>query len=202
MHSGGDAGRVLVVCRANVCRSPFGHQFLVAQLRSRGVGGVFSVDSAGVDALPGMEMPAEMSRQLGRHGVPARPHQARSLTRYDLQAAALVLAASRSVRSDVARLFPAAHARLFTVRQAARLLDDVPAPGAGDVATPVVALARGLAAARGRRVPAGVDDDVVDPWRCPADVYARSADQLADAMTALAAALKRYASADGSSLNE
>jgi protein-tyrosine-phosphatase/glycopeptide antibiotics resistance protein len=118
---------LLVVCTANVCRSPAAEILLNRAFQGAGYSGVVRAVSAGVEARPGERMCEQGGSRLG-DGTAA--HEARRLTVADLQSASIVLALDRSHRSACARLDPGCRPRLFTLRQAALLADGVRASGA------------------------------------------------------------------------
>lgn len=112
----------LVVCTANVCRSPAAEILLNLAFRRDDLDGGLRAQSAGVDAVPGASMCAQTRERLGAE---APGHAARRLTSADLDRATIVLALDRSHRSACARLAPGCRSRLFTLRQAALLADGV-----------------------------------------------------------------------------
>jgi len=115
---------VLVVCSANVCRSPLAAALLARSLAGAGHDSVVRVRSAGVAVAVAQPACAAI-----RHGIHAGPdvelrlsaHVSRPLRPSDVERADLVLAADRAVRSAVVRVVPRAQARIFTLRQAAQL---------------------------------------------------------------------------------
>ncbi len=170
------AVRVLVVCTANICRSPSAEQLLRAALVRGGVPPTeVVVASAGVEAGNGWARCPRARGLLAGHlddrEVVGWAGGSRRLSADLVRGADLVLAADRGHRAAVARLVPAAHARLFTLRQAARLAavligGDLPTavalPPAGDVRGRLRWLVDELDAARGSG-PYHQDDDVPDP---------------------------------------
>lgn len=112
-----DRVQLLVVCTANVCRSPLG----AAVLRERWAVplGEIEVSSAGVRAMIGAPVCAVSQGVLGH----AQGGAARDLTSELVQAADLVLTMEREQRSAAVRLAPGSQARVFTLREAAALLE-------------------------------------------------------------------------------
>lgn len=108
--------RILVICTANVCRSP-----LAADVLRRGTI-LTEVTSAGTDAEPG----ERMCRQSATRAATI-DHRARPLTPDLLADADLVLALDRTHRAAAARLAPQCRPRTFTLRQAAALAEHVAA---------------------------------------------------------------------------
>jgi protein-tyrosine phosphatase len=179
--------RVLVVCTGNIARSPLAERLLQARLDAAGVDAV--VSSAGTGALVGRPMTPEAAEIATRLGANPDGHVARQLTPQLLADADLVLTASRPHRAEVASLLPKASRKSFTMREFARVAEylandptaDVP-PGA--VGSPA-ALIESVALSRGFAPPPETpeDDNVVDPYRRPIEVY-DEAGRLIDAATA------------------
>lgn len=116
---------VLVVCRANVCRSPSMQLHLTASLRAAVPGVGIDVTSAGTDALPGQPICSRAARHLRRiEGADAfvPTHRSQPLTPQLVQAADLVLVASAQERGAVAALSPEARHKTFGMREAAIML--------------------------------------------------------------------------------
>ncbi|WP_375406729.1 hypothetical protein [uncultured Amnibacterium sp.] len=136
---------VLVVCTANVCRSPLAARTLARALEGSALGAV-EVTSAGTRALEGQAMCAVSAEELDPGD--AAEHRARQLTGDLVREADLVLTMEREQRSDAVRSAPGSQAKVFTLREAAALLSvlaerDVPAP------TDLAALAKALHSVRG-----------------------------------------------------
>ena len=109
---------VLVVCSANICRSPYAEQVLRRWARLSGEEDTVTLASAGVSALPGQPMCREAALHLELD--PSR-HASRELTPAVLDAADLIVTADRSHRGAAARMLPSCRSRLFTLRQAGKL---------------------------------------------------------------------------------
>ncbi|MFD1720183.1 low molecular weight phosphatase family protein [Amnibacterium endophyticum] len=107
-------GRLLVVCTANVCRSPLAQRVLGLRL-----GGGVAVSSAGVRALSGSPMCAVSALELPDGADPT--HAARQVEGDDVRAADLVVAMEREQRGALVREAPGTQASVFTLREAAAL---------------------------------------------------------------------------------
>ncbi|PXW22823.1 exopolysaccharide biosynthesis protein [Paraburkholderia caballeronis] len=106
---------VLVVCHANVCRSPAAEQLFRAWQREHpGTRGVV-FHSAGLRALEGADMDPVMERLLGERGVEVGRHRARRLTGRLVRAADLVLVTERRQVSDVERIEPTARGKVYAL---------------------------------------------------------------------------------------
>lgn len=116
-----DELRVLVVCTANVSRSPLGAAFLSKRLADAGV--VASVRSAGVMRT---RLPVdELSVLVGRsRGVDITEHRPRRLTTAILaqEGADLVITMTRAHVREVVALDSSAWERTFTLKELARLV--------------------------------------------------------------------------------
>ena len=113
---------VLVVCSANVCRSPLAGALLGERFAAAGLDAEVRVRTYGENATVGARMCLEMVTRA--RGLPAETlarHVADQLVPERVEEADLVLTSDRGVRAVVLRLSPAAHARTFTLRQAAEL---------------------------------------------------------------------------------
>ena len=136
---------VLVVCAANVCRSPLAARTLARALEGSALGAV-EVTSAGTRALEGQPMCDVSAEELDSGD--AAEHRARQLTGDLVREADLVLTMEREQRCAAVRSAPGSQAKVFTLREAAALLSvlaerDVPAP------TDLAALAKALHSVRG-----------------------------------------------------
>lgn len=115
---------ILVVCSANVCRSPMMVAMLRQQLAGSDIVGSISLTSCGEHAWTNLatckEIAGEdlLSPDEAQHLQHHRPTQ---LTRGRAENVDLILTADRSIRSSVVRLVPGMHDRTFTVREAALL---------------------------------------------------------------------------------
>ncbi len=116
--------RILVICTANVCRSPLAAHVLRSGLSpsqasnsTTGISGLV-VDSAGIDVDPGDPM---CPQSAARAGLDSPAHASASMTANALRLADLVLALDRTHRAAAARLAPDSRHKLFTLRQAAEI---------------------------------------------------------------------------------
>ena len=145
---------VLVVCTANICRSPLAARLLGEALQ-------VPVFSAGSRARFGDAACPVASPRIAHRSVP--------LEAAHVRAASLVLGASREHRSAAVALVPSAQTRAFTLLQAARLAswlnaEGVVAPASLSPADRLTWWVEELDAARGE-APRGdaSDDDLADP---------------------------------------
>ena len=117
---------VLVVCSANICRSPLAASALESAWLSVTQGAPsISVSSAGVDAHVG-DVQCPQSEQLAN--TDASAHAVAHVQHSDLLRAMLIITLDRTQRAEVARMLPACRPRLFTLVQAALLAEHVGRP--------------------------------------------------------------------------
>lgn len=183
--------RVLSVCVGNVCRSALAD----VALRQMLAGSPVVVESAGTAAMVGHPMEPQAAEVARRWGVSDVEHVAQQLTGPLATGADLVLVATRALRRDVVGEYPGIVRRVFTFRQFARVMDalsddellaelgDAPA----DAADRMRALVAAVGVLRGMAPPAATpeDDDVVDPYRLPDEVFDRMASQLRPGLDAV-----------------
>ena len=182
-----DRFRILCVCTGNVCRSP-----AAALLLSAGLGPEVEVASAGTRALVGHPLSPPMDALVAGAGGDPTGFAARQLTERLARPADLVLALTREHRGEVVELWPAAVRRTFTLREFARLVQVVD-PDLLPPPTSPAARLRALvpaAAAHRRQVADPGSDDVVDPYRRPAEVYQEAFSHIEQAVRAVVAVVR------------
>jgi protein-tyrosine phosphatase len=141
---------LLVVCTANVCRSPLAQRVFEDAFAGSPLAGT-GVASAGVRAEEGRPMCAVSARGLDdREGGPefVAAHRSHLLTEQDVRSADLVIVMERDHRSAVVRLAPGTQAKVFTLREAESLLG-VLAERGSEPAAGLAGLARALHSVRG-----------------------------------------------------
>ena len=154
--------RVLVVCTANLCRSPVAAALLTRQLAGAVdvEGRSWSVASAGTTAHRA-ELDPDTVAAAASLGIEIGDHRSRVLSPADVEAADLVLTMTREHLRHVVASVPTAWPKTFTLRELVRR--------AGPLA-PAASMAAWLAAAGAERrtadlMQASADDDVTDPYR-------------------------------------
>jgi protein-tyrosine-phosphatase len=125
---------VLVLCRANVARSPLAEVMLQAALPG------VDVTSAGVRAREGYAAAEESQRLAAERGLDLSGHRSRAVTPELIARADLVLTMSESHRDLATPLAPRAAAKVFTLREFVRLTENLgsvtPPPGSHGAAPP------------------------------------------------------------------
>lgn len=158
---------ILVVCTANICRSPLAELLLASRLDLRR----FEVASAGVRGWQSQPMDAAVQTQAVRLGLDPEPFRSRPLRAEHVAVADLVLTATREHRAGVLDLDPTALRRTFTLREFARLAPLLDGAELED-------LTRAAAASRAL---AGPDVDVPDPYRADQSMHRRVAELIDEA---------------------
>ena len=194
---------IMFVCTGNQCRSPMAERLArLAIGRHLGPDAArFKVSSAGTGMYEGRPMTRETATVLESYG--ADPHRFRStgLTLERIDAADLILTATRAHRSQVVSLQPQALQRTFTMTEFARHAGAVTTPrseglaggeagGHDDPVARACALVAEVARSRGSVPPARPeDDDIPDPIGRPLEVYRSVGSMIAAAVDASIAAL-------------
>ncbi|MCI9871138.1 arsenate reductase/protein-tyrosine-phosphatase family protein [Arthrobacter humicola] len=122
---------ILVVCTANVCRSPYAEALLTDYAARAGRSGV-KIQSAGTHAANGQSLCRGASALLRKGGVESgasKEHRSRKLELGLVRRAELILVASLEHRSEIAYLDAAARRRTFTLREAAAYLGELASRG-------------------------------------------------------------------------
>jgi protein-tyrosine phosphatase len=191
--------KILTVCTGNICRSPVAERLLQAGL-DQAVPGGFQVASAGTRAMVGEPMQPISAEIVRTFGGDPEGFAARQLTPAILRGVDLVLTMTSGHRGEVLQLDASLLKRTFTIREFARMLDvldqrdtsastDKAADDDGWLAAHT-ARWRGLparaAGVRHLSLPADpAENDIVDPYRRPPEVYRQMEDQLAPAIVSI-----------------
>jgi len=98
---------ILFVCSGNVSRSFLAEALLRSELKALKVEDV-SVSSAGLYAFPGSPPDPQMTAYLSSMGVSFEPHEARQMSKQELDWADLVLVMERRHEADLEKMWPEA----------------------------------------------------------------------------------------------
>lgn len=165
---------VLLLCTANICRSPMAAALLRRRLASPG--GTVPVASAGM--LPGgRPVPREVLDVMSGYGTDLSGHVSRAVSAADLGAAGLVVAMSREhVRHAVVtegECWP----RAFTLKELLRRAERAGPRYPGE---PLATWLGRLHSGRDRRALLGAspEDDIADPMGGPPESFATTASLL------------------------
>ncbi len=178
------ARSVLVVCTANICRSPLAEGLLQMQVAALDL----TVRSAGTRALVGHPPIPESVDYLRRRTGVTLEHRGTPLTPQLVHGSGVVLAMTERQRAEVVRLVPGALRRVFTLRQFVRLSPHLPDGAAYqgvDELAEAVARCRALAGP-----PLEGEDDITDPYGGAPELYEHSFALIARATSRAAEVLR------------
>ena len=163
---------LLVVCTANIARSPLAGVMLAASLEDHGI----EVVSAGTHARTG-DPAAEPSRRMAQHrGLDLSEHRSQVVTESLVREAGLVVTMSERHRDRCAPLAAGAGSYVFTLRELGRLLGAADLEGIPSAVPDRLGwLADRAHLARPRASPASGPEDVHDPIRDPEAAWMRMA---------------------------
>jgi protein-tyrosine phosphatase len=168
---------VLVVCTANVCRSPMVEALIARRLAREGVNAV--VRSAGVHARDAAPPIAEVVAVMREFGIDVSGHVSRPVMPELIKGADLVIGLAREHVRETVVLEPDSYGRTFTLRELVRRSR---AAGARPAGTELVSWLESLTADRDVEAFLGAspDDDVADPVGRPLAVVRQTAAELSD----------------------
>lgn len=120
--------QVLVVCTANVCRSPLVASLLQQQIMQAGLAGEITVESAGVRAVAGDAVDPVIVAMLDALGVELAAKYATPVAERALSAADLVLVMEEAHRQSLFYRLPRALPKIFLLSELAGRHDEVADP--------------------------------------------------------------------------
>ncbi|MBO0594104.1 low molecular weight phosphatase family protein [Nesterenkonia sp. E16_7] len=185
---------LLAVCTGNICRSPAMDRLLAHELGSEpGI----TVGSAGTHAHVGDDMEAQMKDRLVEYGADTENFEAQQLEPALVRSADLVLTATRGHVRDILADVPESGQKVFTLREFVRLLDSLDPTARAEalessqtVAGKLAALLPLVADQRDQTQSPTAQDDVVDPYMMPEDVFDESFAQVREPITTLRETLR------------
>jgi protein-tyrosine phosphatase len=173
---------VLMLCTANVCRSPMAAVLLARRLVALGV--MTPVRSAGM--IGGGDPPQpEVVSVMASYGIEIASHRSRIVCAADLTATSLVLAMTRDHLRHAAITEPGAWPRAFTLKELIRRAERIGPRPPGEPFSDWLSRAH-AGRARTSLLGDSPDDDVADPAGGPLRAYADTAGLLDRLVTRLA----------------
>ncbi|MEM1176804.1 MAG: low molecular weight protein-tyrosine-phosphatase [Acidobacteriota bacterium] len=124
------APSILIVCSANICRSPVAEALLREKLEAAGHGDV-TVTSGGTLGLDGAAAASHSVALLAERGLDLRSHRSRSLDLPRLEGAALILGMEEGHVELIRHARPALAGRIARLADLAGEARDVPDPYGG-----------------------------------------------------------------------
>ena len=176
------AAGIVVLCTANVCRSPMAAALLVRRLAALGV--TVPVRSAGMMRSGDPPHP-EVISVMASYGIEIAAHRSRIVSAADLASASMVLAMARDNLRHAAITEPGAWPRAFTLKELVRRGEQIGPRPPGE---PLSGWLSRVHAGRERTSLLGdsLDDDVADPAGGPLRAYADTAGLLGQLVNRLA----------------
>ena len=107
---------ILVVCTANICRSPVGEVLLKTRLEAAGLAN-WTVSSAGTWAAEGSSAAPFSIALMAERGLDIRPHRSQPVTEALMAQSDLVLCMETEHVKTLVRAFPAHQNKIYAVRQ-------------------------------------------------------------------------------------
>jgi len=168
--------QVLLVCSANVCRSPMAAAMLGAASERMGLD--LDIHTAGI-ALHELAVDPMAVQTMAARGLDISEHVPRLVEGADVADADLILTMTREHLRHIATEFPGSFTRTFTLKEAVRRMGERGLPYPFDTA-----------ALHDGRTPADLmgvsfDDDIDDPFGGPASAYGRCVTELDAAIGSL-----------------
>ena len=156
--------KILVVCAANVCRSPLAE---LALRRGLGADSPITVSSAGVRANAGDPICSAVAsvHEDEEWQTWADDHRAQPVTIEQIEQASVVLTASRDIRGELVRMAPRSRDWMFTIKEAAHLGEGFSSSAADRVVEYVAHLDRARSRAVPLTPPGGVGERVRQLFR-------------------------------------
>ena len=177
----GEAG-IVVLCTANVCRSPMAAALLARRLAALGV--TTPVRSAGMNCDGDPPHP-EVVSVMASYGIEIASHRSRIVRAADLAPACLVLAMARDHLRHAAITEPGAWPRAFTLKELVRRGERIGSRPPGEPFSDWLSRAH-AGRARTSLLGDSPDDDVADPAGGPPRAYVDTAGLLDRLVTRLA----------------
>lgn len=175
--------RILVVCTANICRSPMAERLLAEYFARQAPAIDPYVSSAGTRARPDDKAARGMRRIAERWGLDLDYHRSRRIDADLAERQDLIITMEDAHRTAVSRLAAGLGQRTFTITELVALLDSAGAQTSAGLPAQVAVWHR----ARARTA---IDaPDVDDPYGGPEAGYETTAWQLADLVERLAPAI-------------
>ena len=174
---------VLVLCRANRCRSPFAAEMLRRLLDGADV----KVESAGL--LPGGYAMPRTGQKVGRKlGMDFADHRSREFDPSDAVRADVILTMARDQARDVIAEADSLWPRVFTVVQFARWLDEHPYSGDAPLGEWIASTAHDRA--RSDLIGADHEDEIRDPVGRPATAWRAMVAELTPSLETIARGIR------------
>lgn len=124
----GDPKQILIVCTANICRSPLVAALLQDRIHKAGLEGKLHVESAGVRAIVGREVDPVVEGMLAEAGVGLADRYSTPVVEDALREAAIVLVMEEAHRQALFYRLPGALPKIFLLSELSGRNDEVSDP--------------------------------------------------------------------------
>jgi protein-tyrosine phosphatase len=124
---------ILIVCTANICRSPMAAALLRKRIAERGLADQVTVQSAGVFARSGQAASDYAVTVLGDRSVPLADHHSQPVTVPLLKEASIILVMEESHRRSLFYMAPECLSKVFLLTEMAGRHEDVADPYGGEL---------------------------------------------------------------------
>lgn len=124
----GDKKRILTVCTANVCRSPFVASLLQQRANAAGLENNVCVESAGVRAQPSHQVDPIIAEMLAKRGIALAGKYAVPVAEQALRTADIVIVMEESHRQALFYRLPDALPKIFLLSELSGRFDEVADP--------------------------------------------------------------------------
>jgi protein-tyrosine phosphatase len=176
--------RILAVCTGNICRSPMVERLLQSALDAIAQS-EFEVSSAGTGALVGHPMDAKIAGFVHDLNANSEDFHARQLEGHILDDKDLILTLTREHRRHVIEKAPSLVRKTFTLREFARLITTLDGDSSLSGPRRWREILPKVVRARSSHPSGPSNDDVVDPYRRPDEVYQQMVHELVPAVRIL-----------------
>lgn len=180
----GAGPQILLVCTANICRSPMAEALLRHRLDQRGLS--IEIVSAGL-LEEGLPVSDGTLRALETRGIDVSAHQSRRLDADLVASAALVIGMERRHVQEAVLLARDAWPRSFTLKELVRRGESIGPRGDEPFESWLARVHEGRSTAD--LLGTAEEDDVADPYGLADRVHRRTAKELDDLVTRLASLL-------------
>ncbi len=120
--------RVLLICTANICRSPMAMGLLRQRLEQDGLGEEVEVSSAGVYGLDGSPASQPGVEVLAERGIDIADHRAHTVSERDIAGADLVLVMEEAHRRTLFYSYPQHLGKIFLLSEMSGNYHDIKDP--------------------------------------------------------------------------
>lgn len=189
--------RILIVCTANICRSPLAERLLQAYVARYGPNAPLEVSSAGTSARPGHPAAPGMRTVAASWGLELEGHRSRRVDAELIRSSDLVITMEDRHRSAVSRLGAGIGQYTFTITELDALVSATDGAGGADGTDRDGAGVTGPGGLPGQvtrwhatRARTSIEaPDVTDPYGGPSEGYTQTAWELADLVERIGPAL-------------